>query len=324
MDFESLRYFIEAAKDLHITMTAKRLFMSQQTLSNCIMRLEKYYGVKLFHRRPKLQLTSAGKEMLKFAEKICQAENNLKGIYADTLQSDSGEITFGASSPRSNYYLPDVLKKFSQKYPNVTINLIDKTSSKLEKFVQDNLVDFAVTVDSDMAKLNANVKSTHVDPVYFCVSDRLLYKFYGDEMHELKKKSINGADMKNFSKLPFLTIYPQTRLGKKINECFQNAGYAPKSYLNATYTTIMIPLCNEALAGCFTSHMNLSRWKSIIGKDVNIFPLLNDDKPVTLTLRVIYNKQHYINHHCRYFLEILNEQISAIEIEKLSMTSEFN
>ena len=317
MDFESLYYFVEAAKDLHITMTAKRLFMSQQTLSNYIMRLERHYGVKLFHRKPKLELTSAGKEMLKFAEKVYQAENNLKGIYADTIQSDSGEITVGASSPRSNYYLPEVLRKFSEKYPNVTINLIDKTSSELEKFVQNNQVDFAVAIDSDMTKLNVHVKSTHIDPIYFCVSDRLLYKFYGDEMYELKEKSIKGADLKNFSKLPFLMIYPQTRLGKKINECFQNAGYAPKIYLNATYTAIMVPLCNAALAGCFTSHMNISRWKTMIKHDVNIFPLLNNGEPVTLTLRVIYNKQHYLNHHCRYFLEVLNEEFSAIKIQKL-------
>ena len=202
MDFTSLYYFIEAAKDLHITMTAKRLFMSQQTLSNCIMRLEKHYGVKLFHRRPRLQLTSAGKEMLRFAEQIYQAETNLKGIFADTVQSDTGEITIGASSPRSNYYLPDVLKKFSSKYPNVTINLIDKTSSELEKLVQKNQVDFAVTVESDISQLKVGVKSTHSDPVYFCVSDKLLHKHYKNKIYELKEKSKFGADMKDFSKLP--------------------------------------------------------------------------------------------------------------------------
>ena len=321
MDFTSLYYFIEAAKDLHITMTAKRLFMSQQTLSNCIMRLEKHYGVKLFHRRPRLQLTSAGKEMLNFAEQVCLAEKNLKGIFADTVQGDSGEITIGASSPRSNYYLPDVLENFSEKYPNVTVNLIDKTSGELEKLVQKNQVDFAVTVESDINRLGTGVKSTHSDPVYFCVSDRLLYKYYGNKIYGLREKSKSGADMKDFSKLPFLMIYSQNRLGKKISECFQNAGYAPKSYLNAAYTTIMVPLCNAALAGCFTSRMNLSRWKSIMDDDVNIFPLLNDGKPVALTLYVIYNKQRYLNHHCRYFLELLDGQFSAIEVEKLIRAS---
>ena len=40
MDTLSLYYFSELAKDLHITRTANRLFISQQTLSNHIMRLE--------------------------------------------------------------------------------------------------------------------------------------------------------------------------------------------------------------------------------------------------------------------------------------------
>ena len=76
------------------------------------MRLEEYYGTKLFYRYPTLQLTSAGKEVLMFAQRIHQEEANLRAVLADTLQSDTGEITISASSPRFNYYLPDVLKKF--------------------------------------------------------------------------------------------------------------------------------------------------------------------------------------------------------------------
>ena len=40
MDTNSLYYFAEAAKDMNFTKTAKRLFISQQNLSNHIMRLE--------------------------------------------------------------------------------------------------------------------------------------------------------------------------------------------------------------------------------------------------------------------------------------------
>ena len=47
MDTQSLYYFSELAKDLHMTRTAERLFISQQTLSNHILRLEEYYGVRL-------------------------------------------------------------------------------------------------------------------------------------------------------------------------------------------------------------------------------------------------------------------------------------
>ena len=322
MELESLYYFMETARELHITRTAGRLHISQQTLSNHIMRLEEYYGAKLFYRYPALQLTEAGKEVLKFARKVYQEERNLKAILTDTIQSDTGEITISASSPRFNYYLPDVLKKFSAEYPNVIIDLIDRTSDDSEMLVQKNQVDFAVTVDTDAQKLRVNVRATYDDPVYFCVSDKLLMKHYGDEMHAMKEKAFHeGADLREFSRLPFLIVSPLGRMGRRIAQCFNDAGYEPNVYLKAGYTTIMAPLCNAALAGCFTSHMNLARWHYHMNDDVNIFPLCFRGEPVTLKIYVIYSRQRYLNHHCRYFIDLLEEQFSVIGGEKLKRIS---
>lgn len=321
MELESLYYFMETARDLHITRTAGRLHISQQTLSNHIARLEEYYGAKLFYRYPTLQLTGAGKDVLNFAQRVHQEEINLRAVLTDTLQSDTGEITISASSPRFNYYLPNVLEKFSAEYPNVTIDLIDRTSDDSEVLVQKNQVDFAVTVDTEARKLKVNVKASCEDPVYFCVSDKLLRKYYGDDMYALREKSINGADLADFSRLPFLIVSPLGRMGRRIAHCFSDAGYEPKVYLKAGYTTIMAPLCNAALAGCFTSHMNLARWHYQMSDDVNIFPLYFRGNPVLLKICVIYSRQRYLNHHCRRFIDLLEEQFAVIGGEKLSRLS---
>ena len=321
MELESLYYFVETARDLHITRTAGRLHISQQTLSNHIARLEEYYGAKLFYRYPTLQLTGAGKDVLNFAQRVHQEEINLRAVLTDTLQSDTGEITISASSPRFNYYLPNVLEKFSAEYPNVTIDLIDRTSDDSEILVQKNQVDFAVTVDTEARKLKVNVKASCEDPVYFCVSDKLLRKYYGDDMYALREKSINGADLADFSRLPFLIVSPLGRMGRRIAHCFSDAGYEPKVYLKAGYTTIMAPLCNAALAGCFTSHMNLARWHYQMSDDVNIFPLYFRGNPVLLKICVIYSRQRYLNHHCRRFINLLEEQFAVIGGEKLSRLS---
>ncbi|MBQ3457773.1 MAG: LysR family transcriptional regulator [Synergistaceae bacterium] len=313
---------METARDLHITRTAGRLHISQQTLSNHIARLEAYYGTKLFYRYPTLQLTSAGKEVLNFAQKIHQEELNLKAVLVDTLQSDSGEITMSASSPRFNYYLPNVFEKFSAEFPSVTIDLIDRTSDESELLVQKNQVDFAVTVDTDSRHLKVNVKATYDDPVYFCVSDKLLRKHYGEEMYSLREKSVNGANLEDFSRLPFLIVSPLGRLGRKVAQCFNEAGYEPKVYLKAGYTTIMAPVCNAGLAGCFTSHMNMARWHYNMADDVNIFPLNFNGKPVLLKIYVIYSRQRYLNHHCRRFIDLLEEQFKVIGGEKLVRMSQ--
>ena len=44
MNLLSLYYFVELAKELHVTNTAQKLYISQQNLSQHIQRLEQYYG----------------------------------------------------------------------------------------------------------------------------------------------------------------------------------------------------------------------------------------------------------------------------------------
>ena len=102
MDITSLYYFSELAKDLHMTRTANRLFISQQTLSNHILRLEEYYGTQLFYRKPSLSLTNAGEFVLAFANIVITEETNLKDILGDIEQQERGVLRFGASSLRIN------------------------------------------------------------------------------------------------------------------------------------------------------------------------------------------------------------------------------
>ncbi len=77
MNLLSLYYFVELAKELHFTNTAQKLYISQQNLSQHIQKLEQYYGVVLFHRKPKLTLTYAGEQLLASATKILAEEKDL-------------------------------------------------------------------------------------------------------------------------------------------------------------------------------------------------------------------------------------------------------
>lgn len=49
----SLYYFVVLAKELHMTHAAKKLYITQQNLSQHIQKLEAHYGVELFVRKPK-------------------------------------------------------------------------------------------------------------------------------------------------------------------------------------------------------------------------------------------------------------------------------
>lgn len=55
MNFLNLRYFIVTAEEMNFTKAAKRLFISQQSLSNHIAKLEDHFGVRLFDRNTPLR-----------------------------------------------------------------------------------------------------------------------------------------------------------------------------------------------------------------------------------------------------------------------------
>ncbi len=322
MELESLHYFMETAKSLSITETSERLFISQQTLSNHIRRVEDYYGLRLFNRQPRLQLTAAGQEVLKYAENLFENERSLSAILADLGNSDSGQITVGVTSPRCNAYLPQVLEKYSALYPKVKVSSIECTTTELEHMVHKNQLDFAVGAYVEGSFPNIQSHSTYEDPIYFCVSDRLLYQYYThEEIVEMKERSVKGANMADFSRIPFMIPTIHNRLGEKVLQCFQAANCTPNIHYSSKHTTMIIPLCNRGLSAGFTSHMNLSGWIPLLEKDVNVFPLYQNGKPVTSSIKLIYHKQRYLNHFVKSFIQLTVEALDALECQDLSQVS---
>ena len=119
MNFESIYYFTELAKTLNMNETGEKLYISQQTLSNHIKRLEDYYGTKLFFRKPKLMLTPIGEEYLKYAEKLLTAESDMINKIRDMESEDRGKLIVGASSPRADILFHQLLKNLQRSFPKL-------------------------------------------------------------------------------------------------------------------------------------------------------------------------------------------------------------
>ena len=310
MDIISLYYFSELAKDLHITRTANRLFISQQTLSNHLARLEEYYGVQLMYRKPSLALTCAGEFVLSFADVVNKEHTNLKDILSDVEKQEIGVLRFGASPLRVNTCLPNILPEFTARYPRVELRITDDMSARLEPMVLSGELDFAAVLSG---KPDPELVSDQLmlDPVYLCVSDTLLREYYGKETESLKERAIHGADVADFAKLPF--CLHSNRLGQRITECFLERGITPNTYVISSGTLVSVSLCIERLAACFATHMRLANQRERIPKDINIFPLYAHGEPLTQTLTLIRRKDRYLAHYSKLFLDLLFRYFSDVE-----------
>lgn len=77
MDMKTAHYFIALAEEKSISKAAKRLYLSQPTLSSYLRKLESSVGTPLFYRDKTLSLTPAGEVYLKGVRKIVAINNKM-------------------------------------------------------------------------------------------------------------------------------------------------------------------------------------------------------------------------------------------------------
>lgn len=305
MDFISLYYFSELAKDLNMTKTANRLYISQQTLSNHIQRLESYYDTPLFDRKPALRLTSAGEFVLAFAQDVGRGENDLKDILADINRQERGILRIGASTARGNQILPHILPDFFQRYPKVECRYVAGLAAEQERMVANGSLDLGIVLPGDYGP-ELFAQELLQDHVYFCAANSLLREYYSDtELFAIKEKAKTGVQVKDIARVPFSMM--SNRLGRQIRNLFLRDGITPTVYFTCQGSAQAIPLCVRGVTACFCTHMALADNSDILGKQINVFPLLDQDIPVTQTLSLLRYRQRYLPHYFKYFIELLTK-----------------
>jgi DNA-binding transcriptional LysR family regulator len=128
VDIDKLGTFLQAAETLNFSETAKRLHLSQPTVSHHIKILENEMGVVLFTRtNTGLQLTDAGRLLLPWAHRLLHDTNNMQSMMA-SIQSDVvGELRISCSTTAGKYVLPQLAARFCRLYPGVNVRILSCT-----------------------------------------------------------------------------------------------------------------------------------------------------------------------------------------------------
>lgn len=310
MNFLSLYYFVELARELHMTSTAQRLYISQQNLSQHIKRLEQYYGVDLFYRKPKLSLTYAGEQLLAAAVNILAEETELTKRLGSISKIKAGNLKIGIPAYRGQICLPAILSRFYELWPRVTIQLIDKSSEKMEEMVYNSELDFYIGVknqESSPLEITPLLK----DEIFLVCSDTLLKKYYMDSYSELKYRSSQGADLKWFSRVPFLLPEPKMRLRKIIDECFLAAKVVPLICLESSSTELLISLYSHDYGAFFCTQMRLPVLVKT-APDANTFPMILDGKIVQHPISLVRHKERFLSDYAKDFIDITKDVFEHI------------
>lgn len=148
MNWQYLLYFKAVAEEQHYTRAAEKLFVSVSALSRAIGCLEAELHVKLFAKSGRnVTLTKYGVVFLQYVLQATHAiDEGCKAL--DELSSNlSGTISISAFYTFSAVTLPNILRRFTSEYPEVSFNIYQDSSQKVMQDVLDNRVEVGFISD---------------------------------------------------------------------------------------------------------------------------------------------------------------------------------
>lgn len=120
------------AEEGNMRRAADRLFVSQPALSQRLHSIEEDWGTIIFIRSKRgLALTPAGEEIAAYAKETLLKEEEVKEAIASHHSDVYGTLKLAVTSIIGQYWLPQVLKKFLDRYPLVKISLVTGWSSEI-------------------------------------------------------------------------------------------------------------------------------------------------------------------------------------------------
>jgi len=140
-----LKVFYTVATRLSFTKAAAELFITQPAVTKHIKELEQQLNVQLFLRNgSSIVLTTAGKVLLQYAEKIFQTYTELETELAQLNKMEAGTLHIGASTTVAQTILPKILALFKKTFPEVNFTFIQGNTDVITQLVLAEKIDIAI------------------------------------------------------------------------------------------------------------------------------------------------------------------------------------
>jgi DNA-binding transcriptional LysR family regulator len=191
LNVHQLNVFVIAAETLNFTQTAKRLHLTQSSVSQHIKSLENQLGVELFNRKGRsLEITDEGSVLLPMAREI--VEGSIRAAeQMELLKSEvHGSLIIGCNTAPGKYILPIMLAKFHEHYPLVRIACQVLPAKQVQDGLAEGVIHFTLSNVADPSGDGGDYQLYLEEPIVLIVpldhpwADRGVID--PDELHEVQ------------------------------------------------------------------------------------------------------------------------------------------
>ncbi|MDI5889596.1 LysR family transcriptional regulator [Halomonas rhizosphaerae] len=145
MDTVLLRTFVTVAECQGFSAAGKVLHRTQSAVSLQIKRLEDQMGQSLLERTSRsVLLTAPGERLLPYARHMLKLEDEAREALGETRRGEL--IRFATSEEQAAAYLPALLPRYAERFPDTRLEIHCDMSASLVKRFQEGLLDVVLSI----------------------------------------------------------------------------------------------------------------------------------------------------------------------------------
>ena len=248
MLYEKLDYVLAIAEEQNLTRAAKKLYISQPTLTMYLNRLEENLGVKLFDRKKNpIAITPAGRKYIEKMTEISEEEQILRGELR-SVQDPAQTFRIGAARVRGHYWLPLLMEILSERYPDMNFVISLGAERHLQRLLEKHSIDMAIGSLTEIPKGEVPLV---IEPIS---TERILlvaHKKFGlvpkEEQEQNSPDNPYLLDPELLQHLPFIAPPPANGMYRNFHRMIGLYGIQPKSSIVIDMMTTGLMLAEAGL-----------------------------------------------------------------------------
>jgi len=186
-----VRAFLLVADHGSYRVAAEHAFRSQPAVSLAIRELEARLGAALFEPHARVQLTPFGASCMPLARELVAQHDRLTESMVRLARPEHGSVAVAVLPSVASQWLPDLLKTFSDRHPQVHVRVLDDNSRNIQTQVITGQADFGICSLSDASADLASTPLVRDDFGLVCRRDHPL----GRDGGVLPWRALRGADV---------------------------------------------------------------------------------------------------------------------------------
>ena len=291
MEFKQLEAFVAVVDYGSFSEAARKLYLTQPTISAHVRSLEEELHTKLILRTTKkTTITTRGYQLYDSAVRMLEIRNNLLENFTGVQKH---MIDLAASTIPSSYLLPEILAAFGKTHLDIYFHSIQADSAESINRVLDGTVDLAL--------VGQNTRDETCVFLPFCQDELVIATPITNHYLGLQNKSVTFED---FIKDPIIIREKGSGTKKEMDLFLEQIGVTPSDLnviarmndLEGIKKSIVNGLGISILSA--RSAIDLQKTKQIL-----LFPL--EESAHKRTFYIVYSKNRILKPHVRQFIQFV-------------------